>query len=114
MQQRSRLVRTAWLFGAALQLALPGAAAWADVRLDAPAAHATAHIESHSTQSCARIHPPDCALCHYLTAPVVTSRPAADPFATAVERRARGVVLGAPRHPRARTHPQPRAPPALS
>ena len=67
-------VRALWLGATALQLLLPGAAAWADARLDAAEAHAVAHIESHTTKSCARIHPPDCALCHFLTAPGVTSR----------------------------------------
>src|SRR5690349_13019047 len=67
--RRSPAIRVCWLLAAALQLLLPGAAAWADARLDAAEAHAVAHIESHTTKSCARIHPPDCALCHFLTSP---------------------------------------------
>src|SRR5690349_2330960 len=112
--RRSPAIRVCWLLAAALQLLLPGAAAWADARLDAAEAHAVAHVESHTTKSCARIHPPDCALCHFLTAPALTGRvtlvrlpvapslapQAADPAATA--------------HPLARPHPQPRAPPVLS
>jgi len=110
----SRVARSAWLLAAALQLALPGAAALADARLDAAWAHATAHVESHTTTSCARLHPPDCAVCHFLTAPALTGRPAALRL---------GVADGAPPrlagpadlpHPLARPHPQPRAPPALS
>jgi|SRR5690349_3946272 hypothetical protein len=114
MPRRSRVVRAGWLLATALQLALPGAAALADARLDAVETHAVAHVESHTTKSCARIHPPDCALCHFLTAPALTGRvtlvrlpvapslapQAADPAATA--------------HPLARPHPQPRAPPVLS
>jgi len=58
---------------AALQLSLPGAAAWADARLDTIAA--PAHIESHSTAGCARIHPADCAFHRFLSAPLATGRP---------------------------------------
>src|SRR2546425_12461146 len=61
-------VRVLWLLGTLLQLLLPGAAAWADARLDAAGAHATAHVESHTANSCARLHAPDCALCHFLSA----------------------------------------------
>jgi len=59
---------------AALQLSLPGAAAWADARLDSAVA-GPAHIESHSTSSCARVHPADCAFHRFLSAPVATGRP---------------------------------------
>ena len=77
MTRRSRSVRALWLLAALLQLALPGAAAWADARLDAAGAHAVAHLESHTTDARARVHAPDCALCHFLTAPLVPRRPAA-------------------------------------
>jgi hypothetical protein len=99
---------------AVLQLLLPGVAAWADARLDAAGVHATAHVESHSTDSCARIHASDCALCHFLTAPVSARRPttlchegAGTKLAPAVEPAGTALTL-------ARPHPQPRAPPALS
>jgi hypothetical protein len=59
---------------AALQLSLPGAAAWADARLDTTAA-GPAHIESHSTATCVRIHPADCAFHRFLSAPLATGRP---------------------------------------
>jgi len=112
--RRAPGVRVVWLLGAALQLALPGAAAWADARLDAAGAHATAHIESHTAKSCARIHAPDCALCHYLSAPVASRSPSRAP-ADAAPERSRVIaepiaVAGA----RSRPHPQPRAPPTLS
>ena len=112
--RRSPAVRAAWLLGALLQLALPGAAAWADARLDAAGAHATAHIESHTTKSCARIHAPDCALCHFLTAPVLTGRVTPLRLEVAARRAARPVDPAGSAHPLARPHPQPRAPPTLS
>jgi hypothetical protein len=112
--QRSPVVRVLWLLGALLQLALPGAAAWADARLDAVETHAVAHVESHTTKSCARIHPLDCALCHLLTAPAAAGRvlvlrlDVAEPgLVTAVEH-------AAPPRLNARLHSQPRAPPPLS
>src|SRR5213594_1125031 len=67
-------MRSIRLFTALLQLSLPGAAAWADAQLDTAGAHATAHVESHTTSACARIHPPDCALCRFLTAPGAVRR----------------------------------------
>src|ERR1700758_278723 len=114
MPKRSLAVRAAWLLGAALQLGLPGAAAWADARLDVAEAHATAHFESHTTHSCARIHPPECALCHYLPAPAVTGRAMLIRFALAASRAPRPAGHAGEAHPQARSHPQPRAPPTLS
>src|SRR4029077_16928863 len=74
MRRRSPAVRASWLLATPLQLLLPGAPGGGDPRLDAAGAHATAHIESHTAKSCARIHAPDCALCHFLSAPAVTAR----------------------------------------
>jgi len=102
------------LVAALLQLGLPGAAAWADARLDSAGAHATAHVESHTTAACARVHPPDCALCHFLTAPLAARRPTALRLASSSDRipgRAEPARLP---HPLSRPHPQPRAPPPLS
>ncbi len=59
---------------AAVQLSLPGAVAWADARLDTAAA-GPAHVESHSTSACIRIHPADCAFHRFLSAPLATGRP---------------------------------------
>ena len=103
-----------WLLGAVLQLALPGAAAWADARLDAAGTHATAHFESHTTTSCARIHAPDCALCHFLTTPALTGGAMRLGLHAAPRRVPRPVGRAATGHPLARPHPQPRAPPTLS
>lgn len=114
MARRSPAVRAAWLLGVILQLALPGAAAWADARLDAAGTHATAHFESHTTKSCARIHAPDCALCHFLTAPVLTGRATPLRLEVAARRTPRPVDPAGSACPLTRPHPQPRAPPTLS
>jgi hypothetical protein len=114
MRRHSPTVRTLWLLGAALQLALPGVATYADARLDALAAVARPHIESRTTTSCTRIHPPDCALCHYLSAPLARRQPMALALGATTDR---ALVLFAPvRLPQAqsRPHPPPRAPPTLS
>jgi hypothetical protein len=111
---RSVAARGLWLAAAVLQLLLPGAAAWADARLDAAGTQATAHFESHSTSSCARIHPPDCALCHFLTAPAAPRRPTALRLDGASERALPGTEPAALPRSLVRPHPQSRAPPALS
>jgi hypothetical protein len=112
--KRSLPVRAGWLLAALLQFALPGTAAWADARLDAAESHAVAHIESHTTNSCARIHAPDCALCHFLTAPAVASRATTLPVAGKAERLSQRADPAALPHRQSRPHPQPRAPPELS
>lgn len=112
--KRSLPVRAGWLLAATLQLALPGAAAWADARLDMAEAHAAAHIESHTTNSCARIHAPDCALCHFLTAPAVASRATTLPVAGGHQRLPGPADPGGLPYRLAPPHPQPRAPPELS
>ncbi|PYO99082.1 MAG: hypothetical protein DMD60_02560, partial [Gemmatimonadetes bacterium] len=100
--------------GTLLQLLLPGAAAWADARLDAAGAHATAHIESHTAKSCARIHAPDCAVCHFLTAPAVTGRAMAVRLDVAARQAPLPIAPAGTAHALAPPHPQPRAPPVLS
>ena len=114
MSKPSPALQACWLIIAVLQLVLPGAAALADAQLDAAGAHAKAHIESHTTSACARIHAPDCALCHFLTAPLVPRRPAAPPVDGLGDTARPGVEAARPPHAVARAHPQPRAPPALS
>ncbi len=106
--------RALWLVGTLLQLLLPGAAAWADARLDAAGTHATAHVESHTAKSCARIHAPDCALCHFLSAPAVTARAAAPRLNVADTRPLLGTGPTVQPRPLGRPRPQPRAPPAPS
>jgi len=114
MTRRPIAVRGLWLVATALQVVLPGAAAWADARLDAAGAHATAHIESHSTGSCARVHPPDCALCHFLTAPLGPGRPTTLRLAGTSARVAPPAEPARLLRTLARLQPPPRAPPALS
>jgi hypothetical protein len=114
MPRRSPAIRACWLLATALQLLLPGAAAWADARLDAAGVHATAHIESHTAKSCARIHAPDCAVCHFLTAPAVATNPSALRPNVADSRIISPADPAGLPHPLARPHPQPRAPPTLS
>jgi len=112
--RRPRGVRVVWLLGAVLQLALPGAAAWADARRDAAGTHATPHFESHTTNSCARIHAPDCALCHFLTIPALTGGAMRLGLHVAPRRAPCPVERADTGHALARPHPQPRAPPTLS
>ncbi|OLC05512.1 MAG: hypothetical protein AUI52_05905 [Acidobacteria bacterium 13_1_40CM_2_68_10] len=107
-------MRSIRLFTALLQLSLPGAAAWADAQLDTAGAHATAHVESHTTSACARIHPPDCAICHLLGAPFTARRAAALRLAISDARATRPVEPVPVRSALARLFPPPRAPPALS
>ena len=107
-------MRSIRLFTALLQLSLPGAAAWADAQLDTAGAHATAHVESHTTSACARIHPPDCAICHLLGAPFTARRAAALRLAISDARATRPVEPVPVRGALARFFPPPRAPPALS
>src|SRR5207247_8507045 len=76
MPKRSPFVRSCLLAAAALQLSVPAAAALADAQLDG-AATGPAHIESHSTPACARIHPPDCVFHRLLSTPVSAGRPVA-------------------------------------
>lgn len=111
---RTPLVRAFWLTCAVLQLGLPGSAALADAVVDTGAAGARVHIESHTTAACARIHPPDCALCRFLgmatltghaPARIVTLGPVpAALVATSVPAALRTIP----------PLPQPRAPPTLS
>jgi len=68
MRKRSWWVRIPLFLLTLLQFSVPAAAAWADARVGEPAG--PAHIESHSTASCARIHPADCAFHRFLSAPL--------------------------------------------
>jgi hypothetical protein len=114
MRRYAHRVRITWLCTALLQLALPGAAAWADARLDAAGMHAKRHVESHSTTACVRMHPADCALCRFLTTPLSTARPiAVAAVAAGTTAPATGVQVEGPARP-ARLLPPSRAPPPLA
>ena len=68
MRKRSLWVRTPLFLLTLLQFSVPAAAALADARLGE--ATGPAHIESHSTSACARVHPADCAFHRFLSAPL--------------------------------------------
>ena len=68
MRKRSLWLRTPLFLLTLLQFSVPAAAAWADARLGEPSG--PAHIESHSTAGCVRIHPADCAFHRLLSAPL--------------------------------------------
>ena len=113
MRKRSLWVRTPLLLLALLQFSVPAAASWADARAGAENG-GPAHIESHSTDTCTRIHPADCAFHRFLTAPLAG-------HAAAVLRLADGPsttrTSRAPTDVRSVTHlllPDSRAPPTLS
>jgi hypothetical protein len=76
MRRRSLSVRTLLAVLPGLQFAAPGAVAWADARLDSDSALAVAHVESHTSASCVRIHPADCAFHRFLSTPLALGRPA--------------------------------------
>ncbi len=112
MRKRSLWVRTPLLLLTLLQFSVPAAAAWADARIGEPAG--PAHIESHSTAGCARIHPADCAFHRFLSAPLARNAP------TVIRiREGRGIswTLAVLQHSLAATDltlPDSRAPPTLS
>ena len=74
MRKRPLRLRAPLFLLTLLQLGVPGAAAWADARLG-EGWLAPAHIESHSSATCVRIHPADCAFHRLLVTPVASSRP---------------------------------------
>jgi hypothetical protein len=75
MNRRALRVRVVLALLTGLQFVLPGAVAWADARLDSDSARAVAHIESHTSASCVRIHPADCAFHRFLSAPFALGKP---------------------------------------
>jgi len=112
MRKRSLVVRTTLLLLTLLQFSVPAAAAWADARLEHRSG--PAHIESHSTDVCVRIHPADCAFHRFLSAPLART-------ASVVLRMREGPgVRWTPRAPRTASFssgvslPDSRAPPTLS
>lgn len=113
MRKRSLWTRTPLFVLTLFQLAVPGAAAWADARLN-EGSTGPAHIESHSTPVCARVHPADCALHRFLTTPLVHGASTIQRF-----REGEGISGAAVRteHARSaadRTLPDSRAPPTHS
>src|SRR5437660_9193614 len=74
MRKRPLRLRALLFLLTLLQLSVPGAAAWADARLG-EGWLAPAHIESHSSATCVRVHPADCAFHRLLVTPIARSRP---------------------------------------
>jgi len=112
MPKRSLWVRTPLLLLSLLQFSLPAVAAWADARIGE--ASGPAHIESHSTAACARVHPADCAFHRFLSAPL-----ARNPSTVIRIREGRGVrwtpsLLERSATAADLTLPDSRAPPTLS
>ena len=112
MPKRSLWVRTPLLLLTLLQVSVPAAVAWADARLGE--ATGPAHIESHSTSTCARIHPADCAFHRFLSAPL-----ARNPSTVIRIREGRGIrwapaVVARSATAADLTLPDSRAPPTLS
>src|SRR5436189_4661567 len=68
MGQRPFVVRMPLFLLTLLQLRVSVAVAWADAQVGEPSG--PAHIESHSTSACARVHPSDCAFHRFLSAPL--------------------------------------------
>jgi hypothetical protein len=106
--------RTIVFLVATSQLVVPGAAAWADAQLEARGTLAPVHIESHSTSSCARVHPPDCGLCRFLASPLTLQAPRLTRLAVVLAWVPGRLERIAPPSLRRRARSQPRAPPALS
>ena len=96
------------------QLVVPGAASWADAKLEVRGRVAPVHIESHSTSACARVHRPDCGLCQFLASPLTVQSPRQTRFAFVFLRVSGPLQRLAPVGHRRRAQPQPRAPPSLS
>lgn len=108
------VVRTLWRLAALLQLVLPGFVSVADARLerDAMSARAYAHVESQTTQDCARTHRADCALCQHLATPIAKAAKPSFVFATARREIPGSASTSARVNARVERPALPRAPPA--
>jgi hypothetical protein len=87
MVNRTTLSRLGWYLAALLQLALPAFATVADARAEAESRGATAHVESHGSAKCPRVHPADCVVCRVLASGAAPSSAQAlhVPIARAIE-----------------------------
>ena len=105
--------RFAWLIVLVLQLALPGATAWADARLERESLtpRGASHVESHRTPQCPRAHPLDCALCQHLASPLARAAPAPALFVDAPRVRVSPAGRVRPAQAPSVALPQSRAPP---
>ena len=111
MTRRSPFVRFGLLTLAALQLLITGAASWADARLDAGGPKGPVHVESHSTQACAPVHPADCILHRFLATPGGVVRPISTGFGLSVGQISAGPLRGLLRSDLQQRQPDIRGPP---
>jgi hypothetical protein len=111
MNRRTPLARFGLLTLATLQLLITGAAAWADARLDAGGPKGPVHLESHSTQACAQVHPADCILHRFLSTPSGVVRPISTGFGLAVAQFSTPALAGLGRSALQQRHPDIRGPP---
>ena len=61
-----RCKRLGWFVAALLQLVLPPFAAAADAGVERESQSVHAHVESHGTRGCPRVHPAHCIVCRGL------------------------------------------------
>jgi hypothetical protein len=80
---RPNLARFCWYLATVLQLALPAFATVADARAEAESHGASAHVESHGSARCPRVHPADCVVCRVLASGAAPSSATAMPVAIA-------------------------------
>src|SRR5713101_3395290 len=111
MNRRTPLARLGLLTLAALQLLVTGAAAWADARLDAGGPKGPVHVESHSTQACALVHPADCILHRFLATAGGMLRPISTGFGLSVGQISAPPVRGLHRSNLQQRQPDIRGPP---
>lgn len=112
----SRLGRSFWLLLALLQLALPGATAWADARLqaDSRSSDASSLVESATDKSGPRSHDVDCVFCRYLAQSFSPASPATVLTARAAATAAPPAVAVSELEAAENELPRARAPPPLS
>ena len=79
----SRYRRIGWFVAALLQLVLPPFAAAADAGLERESQRVHAHVESHGTRGCPRVHPSDCIVCRVLAGGAAPSSGVVLPIAIA-------------------------------
>lgn len=111
MNRRRPIARTGLFVLAALQLLVTGAASWADARLDAGGPKGPVHLEAHSTQACAPVHPADCILHRFLSTPSGVVRPISTGFGLAVAQISTPALARLGRSAYQQRHPDIRGPP---
>src|SRR2546428_308662 len=82
-------------FGVVITLAVPVAAG----------PQSASDVESHATAACAGFPPPDCALCHFPTAPLALRRPTTPRVSSSSDRIRRRAEPARLPHARSRPHP---------